>query len=238
MARTVKGPRRAYRSPVRTEQVENTRRRALDAALRLFVERGYAGTTVAAVADEAGISPETIYVSLKGKRGLLEGVIEAAIMGPEGVVVERQRWLDEVARLPTARERLRGWVSASCRTLARTSAIHAVIRGAADREEFAVSLRERLLQQRVASVTALARRYLDRSLKPGLTIEDAGQRYAAMASPELFHLLTVEVGWTHERYQQWVTQLLESDLLAPCPGDASPSQAPGRPGTDQRRVSD
>jgi AcrR family transcriptional regulator len=221
MARIVKGSRRAYRSPVRTEQAENTRTRAIDAALRLFVERGYAGTTVAAVADEAGISPETIYVSLKGKRGLLEGVIETAIMGPEGVVVERQRWLEEVAHLPTARERLQGWVEASCRTLARTSAIHAVIRGAADREEFAVSLRERLLRQRVASVTALAQRFLGGSLKPGLTVEDAGQRYAAMASPELYNLLTAEIGWTDGRYRQWLTQLLEADLLATSPGERS-----------------
>lgn len=58
------------------------------------------GTTVAAVAAEAGISPGTIYVSLKGKRGLLEGVIEATIMVPVGVAVLRagvwtgwRRWM-------------------------------------------------------------------------------------------------------------------------------------------------
>lgn len=225
MVRRVNGSRRAYRSPVRAEQVENTRRRALEAALGLFVERGYAGTTVAAVADVAGISPETIYASLEGKRGLLEGVIDAAIMGPEGVVVEQQRWLDEVAHLPTARERLRGWVEASCRTLARTSAIHAVIRGAADREEFAVSLRERLLRQRVDSVAALVQRFLGGALKPGLTVEDAAQRYAAIASPELHHLLTVEVGWTDGRYRQWLTQLLEADLIGTSPLD-TPSERP------------
>ena len=224
MSDAVESSRRPYRSPVRTEQIENTRRRAIDAALRLFVERGYAGTTVAAVAQEAGISPETIYVSLKGKRGLLESVIEAAIMGSEGVAVERQRWIEEVGRLPTARDRLRGWVDASCRTLARTGPIHAVIRGAADGEAVAVTLRERLRRNRVDSVTALARRYLDGALRSGVTVEDAGQRYAALASPELFSLVTVEFGWSPRRYQEWVTRLLDADLL----GDDEPGDGESR----------
>jgi AcrR family transcriptional regulator len=156
MGQGVKRSRRAYSSPVREEQMENTRRRAIAAAQKLFVARGYAGTTVAAVADEAGVSPETIYASLGGKRGLLEGVIETAIMGPEGLIVEQQTWLTDVARRPSAHDRLRGWVEASCRTLARTSPIHAVIRGAADREEFGVELRERLLRRRLDGVTAIA----------------------------------------------------------------------------------
>ncbi|WP_433038385.1 TetR/AcrR family transcriptional regulator [Actinomycetospora sp. CA-053990] len=198
---------------VRTEQMHNTRRRAIDAARRLFLERGYAGTTIAAVAEEAEISPETIYSSLKGKSGLLEGVIEAAIMGPEGAVSEQQRWLESVARLPSPRQRLRGWVDASCHTLARTSPIHAVIRAAADREPFAVALRERLLQRRLAQVTALAADFLHGALRPGISGEDAGHRYAALLSPEMYHLCTADLGWTPQRFQTWATQLLETDLL-------------------------
>jgi AcrR family transcriptional regulator len=214
MGQDVKRPRRAYSSPVRTEQMENTRRRAIAAAQKLFVARGYAGTTVAAVADEAGVSPETIYSSLGGKRGLLEGVIDTAIMGPEGLIVEQQTWLTDVAHRPTAHDRLQGWVEASCRTLARTSPIHAVIRGAADREEFAVELRDRLLRRRLDGVAAIAAEYLYGALRPGLTVEEAAQRYAALVSPEMYHLLVVELGWTPQAHQQWLTQLLGVELLA------------------------
>ncbi len=214
MGRDVKRPRRAYSSPVRAEQMENTRRRAIAAAQELFVARGYAGTTVAAVAEEAGVSPETIYASLGGKRGLLEGVIETAIMGPDGLIVEQQSWLTDVARRPTAHDRLKGWVEASCRTLARTSPIHAVIRGAADREEFAVELRQRLLRRRLDGVTAIAAEYLHGALRPGLPVEAAAQRYAALVSPEMYHLLVVELGWTPQALQQWLTELLEAELLA------------------------
>lgn len=213
MTRAVKGPRRAYRSVVRSEQTESTRRRAVDAARRLFVERGYAGTTVTAIAAEAEVSPETIYASLGGKRALLERVIDSAIMGPQGVAVEHQQWLDDVARLPTVRERLQGWIAASCRTLARTSPIHAVIRGAADREAFAVALRDRLLAERAAAVTVAAARFLGGGLRSGITAEEAGQRYTALVSPEVYHLVTVELGWSPRRCQRWLTELLEADLL-------------------------
>ena len=73
MAGDVKPVRRAYHSPLRVGQAEQTRRRVLESARRLFIDHGYAGTTVAAVAADAGVSPETIYLSLGGKRGLLEG---------------------------------------------------------------------------------------------------------------------------------------------------------------------
>lgn len=208
-------PRRTYRSPVRDEQVQNTRRRAIDAATALFVERGFAATTVTAVAEEAGISPETIFASLGGKRGLLENVIETAIHGPDGVEIARQAWLVEVALLPTARERLAGWIDASCRTLARTSPIHAVIRGAADREEFARALRDRLLRERTAGVVALAGEFLSGALRPGLTPETAGLRYATLLSPELYHLSVEELGWTPTALQEWLTAMLQAELLAP-----------------------
>jgi AcrR family transcriptional regulator len=216
MTGDVKGqPRRAYRSPVRTEQMEATRRRVVEAATRLFVAHGYAGTTVTAVAEEAGVSPETIYTSLRGKRGLLEGVIEAAVTGPDGAVMLHQQWVRDVRELPTAAERLRGWVAASCRTLARTSPVHAVIRGAADREEFAVDLRRRLLERRVGEIVALAGELLDGALPPGMTAREAGERYAALASPELHHLLTVEMGWSAERHRDWLTEAVSGQLLAP-----------------------
>lgn len=211
MARTVKGPRRDYRSVLRAEQAEATRRRVLEAAAPLFVARGFAGTTVAAVADAAGVSPETVYGSLGGKRGLLEGVVAAAIAGPEGVPVEQQGWVAELAALPSPADRLRGWVAASCRTLARTSPLHAVVRGAADREEFAVALRARLLAQRRDQVTALAGSLLGDALR--VPVADAGDRYTALVGPETFHLLTVELGWPPERCRGWFTGVLLADLL-------------------------
>jgi AcrR family transcriptional regulator len=207
--------RRKYHSPLRADQAQQTRRRVLDAALRLFVDRGYAGTTIAAVAEDAGVSPETIYISLGGKRGLLEGVIEAAIAGEDTRATEADAWWTRVAELPGAQERLEKMVEYSCRILARTRPIHAVIRGAADKEAFAATLGRRLLDDRLNAQTERVRKYLAEELKPGLSVSEAGQRYCALASPELYYLLTVEFGWTADEHRRWLTDLLETELLGP-----------------------
>jgi AcrR family transcriptional regulator len=213
MAGQIKGPRRKYHSPLRAEQAEQTRRRVLEAAFRLFVERGYAGATVAAIADEAGVSPETIYLSLGGKRGLLEGVIETAIAGEDDLATEEDAWWTAMAELPRARDRLEKMVEYSCRILARTRPIHTVIRGAADKEAFAAALGRRLVHDRLAAQTERVRRYLVDDLSPGLSVDEAGQRFCALASPELYYLLTVEFGWKADDHRRWLTDLLQSELL-------------------------
>jgi AcrR family transcriptional regulator len=210
MSGEVKGSRRKYHSPLRAEQANQTRRRVLEAAYRLFADRGYSGTTVAAVAEEAGVSPETIYVSLGGKRGLLEQVIEMAVAGEDD---REGAWWAEVAQLPRARERLQKMVEYSCRILARTRPIHTVIRGAADKEAFASALATRLLHDRLTAQTERIRRYLADDLRPGISVDEAGQRYCALASPELYYVLTVEFGWTTDQHRKWLTDLLETELL-------------------------
>ena len=209
----VKPPRRRYNSPLRADQARQTRSRILDAAYRLFAERGYAATTIAAVADAAGVSSETIYLTLGGKRGLLENVIEMAIAPEAASSTQEDALRNELGQLPEARERLRAMVEYSCRILSRTAPIHAVIRGAADKEAFAAALGRRLLQDRVDKQTERIREHLGDHLREGLSVGEAGHRYCALASPELYYTLTVEFGWTAKRHRQWLTQLLESDLL-------------------------
>jgi AcrR family transcriptional regulator len=210
--RAVAGARK-YHSPLRAGQAEQTRRRICEAAFRLFAERGYAGTTIAAVAEAAGVSPETIYQSLGGKRGLLEGVIELTIA--QDGEDESQEWWAAVAALPGSAERLARMVGYSCRILARTRPIHAVIRGAADKEAFAAALGRRLLHDRLAGQTDRIRRYLAADLRAGLSVDAAGERYCVLASPELYYLLTAELGWTDAQHRSWLTELLTTELLAP-----------------------
>jgi AcrR family transcriptional regulator len=233
VSREVKRSRRRYHSPLRADQAEQTRRRVLEAAFRLFAERGYAGTTIAAVAEDAGVSPETIYVSLGGKRGLLEGAIEMAIAGAEDGAAEHDAWWTKVAELPRGSERLERLVEHSCRVLARTRPLHAVIRGAADKEPFAAALGRRLLHDRLTAQTERIRRYLAGDLRAGLSPDEAGQRYCVLASPDVYYLLTAELGWTAEQHREWLTELLESELLVKRartrrrrPGPASPGPAP------------
>lgn len=213
MAEEVKTPRRRYHSPLRADQARQTRIRVLEAALRLFVDGGYAGTTVAAVAERADVSPETIYLTLGGKRGLLEGVIEMAIAPEDDLTAQEEAWREEIALLPGDPERLAKMVEYSCEILARTGPIHAVIRGAADKELFAAALGRRLLHDRLSNQIGRVRACLGERLRPGLSVVEAGQRYCALTSPELYHVLTVEFGWTAEQHRRWLTELLQTELL-------------------------
>jgi AcrR family transcriptional regulator len=213
MSAKVKSLRRKYNSPLREDQARQTRSKVLEAAYRLFVDRGYAGTTIAAVAEAAKVSPETVYVAFAGKRGLLQGVIELAIAPEEDPAAQEDALWGELATLPTARERLAAMVDYSCAILARTAAVHAVIRGAADKEAFAVALRERLMRDRLANQTERLRRYVGSEIKRGLSASEAGQRYCALTSPDLYYLLTVELEWTAEQHRRWLSDLLATDLL-------------------------
>jgi AcrR family transcriptional regulator len=213
MAEDVKGSRR-YNSPLRAEQADQTRKRVLTVARRLFLERGYAGTKVNDVAADAGVSPDTIYVSLGGKKGLLEGVWAMAVAGPLDVDGADQR--ERVAAIAAGsepNERLRQLVALSCETLGRVSPVHAVLRAAADGHPFAAQLQSRMLKSRLETQRRNLQIVLGDALRPGLTFEDAAEHYSALLSPELFHLLTVVRGWESTRYEVWIWETLCRELL-------------------------
>ena len=209
MSQPVNPPRRRYRSSVRAEQASLTRQRILEAAKALFLERGYASTTIAAVADAAGVSPETIYATLSGKRGLLESVIDAMIPVP----AEQDATLAEIERLASPRARLRAFVAFCCGVLSGTSPIHEVIRGAADSEAFAIELRARLLSERLANQKRHLAQHVRLELRAGLTLAQAAERFCALTSPELHHLTIVELGWSRQRHEKWIGDLAEFELV-------------------------
>jgi AcrR family transcriptional regulator len=73
-----------------------TRRRMLDAALRLFAELGYQSTTMAAVAKEAGVAQQTVYFTFHSKAELFQEVLVAArTAGDEPQVVEDRQWFTD-----------------------------------------------------------------------------------------------------------------------------------------------
>jgi AcrR family transcriptional regulator len=76
-----KTAKRSYNSSRRTLQAAQTREEVLLAATQLFGETGWAGTTLAAIADEAGVSVETIYKGFGSKKALLRQAIDVAIVG-------------------------------------------------------------------------------------------------------------------------------------------------------------
>ena len=116
-----------------------------------------------------------------------------------------------------AHARLEKMVEYSCKILRVRRPIHAVIRGAADKEAFSGKARcaalthDRLSGQTTERVTAVPT--ADTCAQDSTVAEAPGQRYCALASPELYYLLTVELGWTADKHRKWLTNLLQTELL-------------------------
>src|SRR3954469_12723895 len=99
---------RAYNSPRRREQAAATRRDILEAAQRLFEGQGYAATTMAAIAAEAGVALKTVYVAFETKSRVLRALWHLLLRGDEdGVAVGRREWYREVLEEPDLERRLR-----------------------------------------------------------------------------------------------------------------------------------
>ncbi|HEV2886021.1 MAG TPA: TetR family transcriptional regulator, partial [Jatrophihabitans sp.] len=73
--------KRRYDSSGRQQQARRNRNAVLDTAQRRFVQEGYAATTVAAIAGDAGVSVETIYKSFGGKAGLVAAIWQRGLTG-------------------------------------------------------------------------------------------------------------------------------------------------------------
>src|SRR5438270_11397071 len=101
-------PRRPYDSSRRQEQAQQNRWAVLQAAHHMFVERGFAATTMPAVASTAGVSVQTVYKAFGNKPRLAKAVFDTAIAGDDQPLPLLQRAsLDRVRNEHDPRKKLR-----------------------------------------------------------------------------------------------------------------------------------
>jgi AcrR family transcriptional regulator len=190
-----------YRSPLRARQAAETRRTVLSAATRLFIERGWAGTTLAAVAAEAGTAVETVYSAFGSKSGLLVAAIDAAIVGDDGgtSLVERP----EFRSLGTGARSKR--LAAAARIITRALCNAVPLMGALQEASASDPASKARLDAYEADrhTVILAGLELILGKLPSETVTDS---MWALASPEVFAKLTRERSWTVDRYEQWLVE--------------------------------
>jgi len=155
----VKTPRR-YDSAGRQRQALRTRAAVLDVAQRRFIEDGYAASTVAAVAGDAGVSVETVYKTFGGKPGLVRAIHERGLAGSGPVPApHRSDAMQDRERNPRAI--IRNWGRLTTEVAPRVAPILLLIRSAAATDpEMAELLTESDAQRlrRMRAQRALARR--------------------------------------------------------------------------------
>ncbi|MEP7024539.1 MAG: TetR/AcrR family transcriptional regulator [Actinomycetota bacterium] len=224
----VKG-KRPYDSRRRAEQARQTRAAVTEAAQRLFLRDGYAATTIAAIATEAGVSPETIYKAFGGKPGLVRAICEQALAG-EGPVPAETRSDHLQATEPDPRMIIRGWGELTAEIAPRISPIMLLLRAAAVADPQAAGLWEEIDSGRLTRMTHNAR-HLGQAghLREGITVEHAGEILWTYSSPELYELLVLRRHWAPAQYGAFIAEAMISALLHPAAPTPSPGQRKAQP---------
>jgi AcrR family transcriptional regulator len=211
---TVK-PRRRYASALRSEQARQTRERIVDAAERVFADRGYAISTIEAIASEAGVAVDTVYATFGSKRGVLSALMDVRVGGDdEPIEVLDRAGPQAVRREPDQSRQLQAFAKDVTSIIERVRPVDDIIRGAAAVDPEVAGLRARLQESRfqnmvrfVSWVTA------NGPLRDGMSEAEGAAIVWSLTSPEIHRLLRVERGWTAEHYAAWLAGTLTLTLL-------------------------
>ena len=216
--------KKPYDNSRRQAQVRATRLRIIEVAKALFIEHGYPGTTLEAIAAAADTSLPTLYRLFSSKRALLKAVLDVSFGGDDEPVAFGDR---PDVRAAQAEQDPAALVRAFARIgsdfMVRSSAIMHVLATAAQVDQDAAQLLEEIRRQRhvgqsriVGALAALG------ALDPGLPYDDATDIAYVALSPDVHRILTVERGWTRQQYEQWLARSLGLLLRAepPAPGTA------------------
>jgi AcrR family transcriptional regulator len=208
-------PRRPYDASRRQEQARRSRLAMLEAAHRLFLERGYPATTMPAVAAGAGVSVQSVYKAYGNKPALLKGVFDVAMAGDDEPVPMLQRAaLGRVRDEPDPRRKLRLYGEFVAAVAPRHVPVQLLARAAAATDPEAAGVWEQLQAERLAGLTLFARALHDAGhLRPDVPMEEARDLLWTCNSPETYDLLVLQRGWTPERYGRWVADALTAALL-------------------------
>lgn len=206
-------PRRRYDSSGRQAQARRSREAVLDAAQRQFLGAGYAATTVAAIAHEAGVSAKTIYKAFGGKPGLVRAIYERGLTG-WGTVPAYQRSDEMRAREGDPRTIMRKWGSLTAEVGSRVTPILLLIRSAAATDPNMAALLKDSNEHRLERMRHNARALADRGfLRTGVTRAQATDVLWTCSSPELYELLVLQRGWSLPRFGRFVAELMIGTLL-------------------------
>ncbi len=212
MSEVVKG-RKPYDASSRQEQARATRRHVLATATRMFLDRGYSGTTVPAVARAAGVSPQNVYKAFGNKPGLLKAVFDVAMAGDdEPLAIMQREALTRVREEPDPSEKLRLYGRFIADTAPRHTPIQLLARAAAATDPEAAAIWDQLCAERLHGM-ALFARGLAEHLRDDVTVDDARDLLWTHNSPELYDLLVNARGWSPERFGQWLSASLIDALL-------------------------
>ena len=205
---------RSYRSPRRRERAAATRLSVLAAAQELLRDKGYAATTVAEVARQAGVSVDTVYTSVGRKPELVLAVIDMVLGGgDEPVPAEQRAYVQAIRAEPAARAKIELYAAAVARLVPRTAPLQEALRKAADTDAACAQTWHRLVDRRAANMLLFASDLRSTgNLRADLTDQQVADIVWSTNAAE-YWLLLDQRGWTPEQYEGLLVQVWSRLLL-------------------------
>jgi AcrR family transcriptional regulator len=196
-----------------------TRRRILDAARSLFSEQGYASTTLAAIADRAGVSVQTVYFTFHTKGELLMQVVLAAgADDPEAPRHQDRGWYREMLASTDARRQLALLSEHGTDIFVRIAPLIGLVDAARARDpNLGAAWQQTVLARREALREQMEVVARSGAIRPELSVDDAADIVFVLQRPETLRALTTECGWSIERYKAWLYETLCHQLLVDDP---------------------
>ncbi|MDW4574251.1 TetR family transcriptional regulator [Microbacterium sp. M3] len=203
---------RAYRSELRAKQARGTRRRIVEAAARLFAERGYQATTLTAIARDAGVSTETVKTAAP-KAELLIAAFEVVFAGEESAQSLTDTEVGSgILDLPDELL-LDAVVGQIAVANARGHALWTVLLGAAASDPVVDTALQAILARRAEDYRRLVGELIARGYAPAVTDPHATAAVLSfLLSPESYQQLVAQSGWSSERYVAWLRGAVLAEL--------------------------
>ncbi len=207
--------KRKYNSSRRKAQSRETQEQIAEAARKLFIERGYAGTSIESIAKEAGVAPETVYALFGNKRAILARVVDVAVVGdsdPVPLLVRAE--IREIENETDQTRQIQMFAKRIQKIMARVAPMFEVMRSAAKTEPEINGMLKKYLDGRIQGMTYFA----DCLLANGPLLNNMSKLIAVetlwtLTSAEVYNLLRKDRGWSAEEYEFWLSQTLTRLLL-------------------------
>ena len=202
--------KRPYHAPRREQQAAQTRARIAQAAVEEFSERGWAGTTVAAIAARAGVTPQAIYQTVGAKPALLIRAVETAVAGsPDDVLLADRPSFAAVYRPGLSRrQRIRAYAAATADAYDRSAALFLVLQDAARSDPNVATMAAAGADRRLGETRRLAA--LLRPDADDSSIEQLTDAIWVLSGPAAYADLVHARRWTGERYREFLEVMIDA----------------------------
>jgi AcrR family transcriptional regulator len=203
---------RTYDTAGRRAAAAHNRRAVLDACLELVLRDGYQATTIRAVAERAGVSPELIYKTFRNKQGLMKVVYDRSIAGDDlQVPIGARPEVAAILALRDPHEKLLAYATFVAGIMHRLGGLLAVLTEA---DPEIAELRATTDAERLTGVGAFVAHLAEQGvLRAGLPVQRATDGCWALTSPQLYAQLTGARGWPQDVYVAWLSGVLGATLL-------------------------